>query len=189
MISINDWQPVHRHAVARRFAILFTDARGRAAQAGAWGTECLGAAVLTSGGGMFAVLEVSDPKAADWLRRLSSEQRINECEALAALLGICAFGHILGGCDILHFIDSAAAEGSLVKGLSKSRTLSAIPGVYWTQVSLRHAAVWIGRVPSKLNIADGPSRGDLSEVSAHGWARAVAWLPDPEAWAALLGGE
>ena len=56
-------------------------------------------------------------------------------------------------------------------------------------MSLRRAAVWIGRVPSKLNVADGPSRDDLSEVFAHGWARAEAWLPDPEAWAALLGGK
>ena len=81
----------------------------------------------------------------------------------------------------------STAEGSLIKGLSASRTLSAIAGAYWLQVTLHSAAVWIGRVPSKLNIADGPSRGDLGEVTAHGWAYTAPWLPQVGPWAALLG--
>ena len=177
---------MHRYSIARQFALLFTDARGRAAQASEWGSECLGAVLLTSTGGMYAVLDVSDHTAAGWLRLISSDQRINECEALGALLGICCFGHVLEGFDIMHFVDSTAAEGALIKGLSRSQTLSAIAGAYWMQAGLRRICSWIGRVPSVLNVADGPSRGDLSEVQAHGWAPAKAWLPVPSAWSVLL---
>ena len=122
-----------------------------------------------------------------WLQAVSSEQRINECESLAALLGVSTLGSFLQDADVMHFVDSTAAEGILIKGYSRSRTLAAISGAYWSTASQHCMTVWIGRVPSKLNVADGPTRNDLSIVNHYGWTLTQPYLVDASSWWALLG--
>ena len=188
-LADRSWQPILSHGSPRRFALVFSDARGKAESSGlqqAWGAEQLAAVLLTETGGWYTCLSASDSKARSWLAGLKSDQRINECESLAALLAIGTFGPLLEDTDTLLFIDSTAAEGCLSKGLSSSRVLSALASAMWTQASLWRAAIWVGRVPSKLNVADGPTRGDLSAVRDHSWSYIEPWLPDPRPWSALL---
>ena len=183
------WHPVFGKAIARRFAVLFSDARGRANGPGEpelWGTECLAAGLITATGGYYTYLLADDHAVQQWLGAVTSEHRINECEAAAALLGICSFAQHLFDVDVLHFIDSTAAEGSVIKGLSRSRTLSAIAGAYWTTANMCRAAIWVAHVPSKLNVADGPSRHDFSAVDQYGWRWVPPSLADAVPWQALL---
>ena len=190
-VADRSWQPIWCHGVAWRYALVFSDARGRAGDGGVdsiWGAEQLAAVVLTPAGGWYTHISAAARQVQVWLAGASPDHRINECEALAALLAVGTFGVLLKDADVLHFIDSTAAEGTLLKGLSVSRTLSAIASAFWVQAGLHRAAVWIGRVPSKLNVADGPTRHDLSEVTALGWARIPPWLPDPQPWSMLLAG-
>ena len=100
------------------------------------------------------------------MQYVSSEQRINECESIAALLGLASFSKALEGSDVLRFVDSSAAHGILIKGYSKSPPLSAVTSAYWTLVG--RACPWVGRVTSKLNVADGPTRGDTSVIIGYG---------------------
>ena len=169
--------------------MIFSDARGRAhsdEDQDRWGAEMLAAVVLLADGGYYTALAASDSRLQAWLAGVRSNQRINECESLAALLGLCSFSGLLRDADVMHFIDSSAAEGSLIKGYSASQTLAAIAGAYWSVASESRASIWIGRVPSKLNVADGPTRGNLEAITYHGWK---LWQPSIVAatpWRSLL---
>ena len=185
-VADRSWQPILLNSIAWRFVLVFSDARGKINPDEPWWTEHLAAFALTAAGGCYTSISVSDGLVRGWLAGLHTAQRINECEALAALLAIGSFREILVDADVLIFVDSTAAEGSLCKGLSSSRCLSAIASAFWTQTALCRASVWVGRVPSKLNVADGPSRQDFDDVQKHGWAFVKPWLPAPQPWALLL---
>lgn len=174
------WQPILGHVIARRFAILFSDARGK--DHTNWGSEHLAAVLITASGGAYVSISASHPMVAEWLQHVISEQRINECESIAALLGLASFSQLLHDFDVLHFVDSTAAQGVLVKGFSKSQTLCAVTSAYWTLAGKYRVCSWIGRVPSKLNVADGPTRGDLSAVQAHGWNKMPPLMPPLKPW-------
>ena len=179
-----EWNPILGHAVARRFAIIFSDARGTVNRE--WGSESLAAVLLMAEGGTYTVMHCQEKLAVEWLQHVSSDQRINECESLAALLGLATFADLLEGVDVLHFVDSTAAQGILVRGYSRSPTLSAVTSAYWTLAGQSRVTVWIGRVPSKLNIADEPTRGDESAMKTHGWNRQEPHLPPVKPWLTLF---
>ena len=131
IIIDTSWNTILGQAVARRFAILFSDARGRHPQSN-WGTERLAAVIITASGGAYAAIDAQDPIARAWLELVVAEQRINECEEIAALLGLSTFANILAGMDVLHFVDSTAAQGILINGYSKSRVLTVVASACWT---------------------------------------------------------
>ena len=83
---------------------------------------------------------------------------INEAEALAAVVALLTWSHRLENVDIFLFIDNVAAEGVLVKAYSSSPHLTVLAGLFWQTVRRAKCSTWVGRVPSELNIADGPSR-------------------------------
>ena len=176
------WQPLPSNARSRKFAILYSDARG----CGEWGNEAFAAVLLTSEGGAYTSIEADSPAIKEWLQNVQSKQRINECESIAALLGLATFGDLLQEADLLHFVDSTAAQGTLVSGFSKSSTLCAVTSAYWTLATRMRVRAWIGRVPSKLNVADGPSRNDLSDIQEHGWAWQDPVMPKVAPWRSLF---
>ena len=134
--------------------VIFSGARGRGPGNS---FEALAAVLLTGHGELYAIESARSPDVLPWLVA-AGEQRINECESLAALLAIASFGPVLVDTNVLHFIDPWAAEGMLAEGYSTSRTLAALAGAYWHTAAKHRAAIWIGRVPSKLSLADGPTQ-------------------------------
>ena len=60
--------------------------------------------------------------------------------------------------DVFLFKHNVAAEGVLVKAYSSSPHLTVLAGLFWQTVRRVKCSAWVGRVPSELNIADGPSR-------------------------------
>ena len=163
---------------------MFSDARGRTGTL--WGTEQLATILIMAGGGAYTFIMASDTSVVEWLRHVTSDQRINECEGIAALLGLATIASTLEGVDLLYFVDASAVQGILIKGYSRSPTLSAVTSAYWTLAGQCKATMWIGRVPSKLNVADGPTRGDYTAVQAHGWAYSAPYMPPAKPWQVLF---
>ncbi len=90
------------------------------------------------------------------------------------------------GADCLIFIDSSAAEGTLLSAYSSSPFLTSIAGAFWKEVGRLGAAAWITRVPSRLNLADPISRDDLGMARAQGWTEKPAVIPKLGPWAAII---
>ena len=111
---------------------------------------------------------------------------INEAEALAALSFVRAIRVHIVECDVMLFIDNQAAEGVLLKSYSSSKHLTVVAALFWSAVRDAKAAAWIGRVPSRLNIADGFSRDDFSVASSINSQRMEVHVPNADQWSFLL---
>ena len=68
----------------------------------------------------------------------------------------------LGRLPVWVFGDNDAATASLIKGYSQKDDLSKTAGDFRLRVARSEAAVWIDRVESAANPADGPSPADDS---------------------------
>ena len=60
---------------------------------------------------------------------------------------------------VLLFVDNDGARGTIIKGSSISRPSAAIVTAFWEAAVKVEAHIWVDRVPSAANPADGPSRG------------------------------
>ena len=178
---------IYHDALKRRYCIGFTDARGRAASENdeAWGPERIAGVLVTEQGAQFFSVSAGRRDVADWLPT-GRRTRINEAESLGALLFLHTFAERLKGCDVLLLLDSMVAEGVLIKNYSTSPYLVSISGAFWHQVGVVDAAVWIGHVPSKANLADDPSRGEYRAADLWGWVGAEVIIPMRTPWARLL---
>ena len=111
---------------------------------------------------------------------------INEAESLAATVIMEALESFVSNTDVLLFIDNAAAEGTLLKSYSSSKHLTVLAALFWSAVRKAKAAAWVGRVPSRLNVADGFGRGDFAVAHRLGATRLRVALPLVDKWAFLL---
>ena len=59
-------------------------------------------------------------------------------------------------------------EGALIKGYSAREDVCELVGVFWDLAVDLRAQIYIDRVPTDANPADGPSRGRLFDPE-HGW--------------------
>ena len=84
----------------------------------------------------------------------------------------------IAGCDVLHFADNTAANAALVKGYSASPDLAAMVGSLHLRLAREAIRPWIHLVPSALNPADAPSRGDFEELHRIGAIRVSFVFPD-----------
>ena len=116
----------------------------------------------------------------DWL--FDREQRINECEGLAALFWITTVGPAIQGSDVLLGVDSAAAGSVLINAYARTPMLAMIAGSFWSWAASYNLAIWITLVPSHLNPSDGFSRGDDSLGQTMGWARVEPSTPSAGRW-------
>ena len=90
---------------------------------------------------------------------LPRKHQIGTWELLAA---VCAlrqiFERLTEDTEVLLFIDSTAALGTLLRGASRQMDWNSMVGEIWFQPALRGHFLTAWRVPSKLNMADLPSR-------------------------------
>ena len=81
------------------------------------------------------------------------------------------WGSLLQGRDLLVFIDNDAARASLAKSFTRKEEGAAITfSAVQEEERLRVNACFL-RVPTASNIADGPSRGDFSQILRLGGRR------------------
>eukprot|EP00435_Cladocopium_sp_Y103_P061120 s489_g22.t1 len=114
---------------------------------------------------LFSNLEVPTSVVSKWLPRKSF---MGQLELLAAPFAFDTWRNRLEQREIILFCDNDSAGANLVKGYSPIVDSTSIVGEFWLLVSALRAHVYIDRVESKSNLADGPSRGDFTEVLALG---------------------
>ena len=68
------------------------------------------------------------------------------------------FGKLLRGKCLRIYSDNSGAEAALSKAASRVFDQNAIVHVLWKKMAVLGLEAWIGRVPTKDNIADLPSR-------------------------------
>ena len=112
----------------------------------------------------------------EWRRRLlARETQINLFELIAFRIALATFGSWFAHSRVVAFVDNSAALSMVVRGWSKADDANEVAGECWHDIAACGADVHFEWVPSKLNLADGPSRGDFDllrqlrsrEVSAH----------------------
>ena len=86
---------------------------------------------------------------------------IQWCETKVAMqaLEICR-KHIQGR-ELIVMVDNEPAQASLVKGWSHDPDCQVLVEATWTILLKTMQWIWIERVPSKANPADGPSRAQM----------------------------
>ena len=90
-----------------------------------------------------------------WLPR---SNHMGQLELLAAPFAALTWAADLENRSVICFIDNDSAAANLVKGYSKQPDSSNLVGEFWLIISSLKASVYIDRVESKSNLADGPSR-------------------------------
>ena len=103
-------------------------------------------------------------------------------ELCAVVLARSQWRSVVGGQKVIYFLDNFAAMRVLIKGSSRVvawRKLLVLLENFDSECSSR---CWFARVPSKSNVADGPSRSEAG-VSASG---AVKTTPVCPIWKSLV---
>ena len=103
-------------------------------------------------------------------------------ELCAVVLARSQWRSVVGGQKVIYFLDNIAAMRVLIKGSSRVvawRKLLVLLENFDSECSSR---CWFARVPSKSNVADGPSRSEAG-VSASG---AVKTTPVCPIWKSLV---
>jgi len=110
---------------------------------------------------------------------------INELEFLGMLCAHLTFGHLLGGCSVLHFGDNTTALSAAVSGRAESEAMRRMVLHYALAVAEEGSEIFVEWVPSKANVADIPSRPDeksREELLAHGFVPMEVVWPLEEEW-------
>ena len=105
----------------------------------------------------------------NWALLLSSwatdrKTYIAELETLAAVSTYNTYGSLIQGRKVLHFIDNTVALSALVHGYSGKPELAKMVNIFYLQMIGLRASVFFDYGPSKANIADLPSRGDIARL-------------------------
>jgi hypothetical protein len=96
--------------------------------------------------------------------------------AVVAIIGFCR--HLLGEADIVHYIDNKPALSCIIKGFSKQDDLCNLTGMLWYEAGKLMSHYRAEYVESKLNLADGPSRDDMSTVESIAATEVPLTFPD-----------
>ena len=144
--------------------ILYTDASdvpGRVPQ------RLLGAVLFDplDNGLFYSTWPVPSSLVSTWLPKKSF---MGQLELLAAPFALTTWEPRITNRSILLFIDNDSAAASLVKGYSPQHDGASIVGEFWLLAASLRSHVYIDRVESKSNIADGPSRNDFTLVKSLG---------------------
>ena len=83
---------------------------------------------------------------------------INQVECSAGMVSLDTWPELLKDADIIHFLDSNTSLGALIKGSSPVGETTQLVGAYWSRVNRLRCFVWLDRVESGSNIADGPTK-------------------------------
>ena len=92
---------------------------------------------------------------------LPKQSYMGQLEILACPLAIATWAETLRNRQIWLFVDNDSAAAGLVRGYSPKVDSCALIGAFWLQASAQKIEVYIDRVESKSNLADGPSRWEL----------------------------
>ena len=105
-----------------------------------------------------------------------SKHPVFELELLPLTVALYAWEESLQHCQCVFFLDNEAARGSLIAGSTPSDTGSWLVRTFTVREMKCQLKVWFARVPTSSNVADKPSRLDVTELDAEGASRvSVNW--------------
>ena len=97
-------------------------------------------------------------------------------ELLAVTLAVRTFANELRGKRIVAFIDNTCALNMVIRGASRKDDANGILHHLWLELAMLGVHAEWQYVPSKLNVADGPSRECFTDVLALGLSwRMAQW--------------
>ena len=128
-------------------------------------------------GKQFFVYDVPEGLIADWQKIGGKQKVIHQAELLPALLSLCTWAARMRGRRIILFVDNDGARGSLIKGSSTSLPSAQIVGQFWSEAAASEMYIWVDRVPSASNPADGPSRHEVRWLLENGFEEVEAGVP------------
>ena len=142
----------------QRPALIFTD--GACEDSG----TSVGGVLFLDGILEFFGFMVTEEQVDAWKTKLHQKQVICQAELYPVLVAKHTWARQLRGRRIIHFVDNEAARLGLVKAyspvlLSLSIIMDCLSWDYKNECES-----WYGRVPSKSNISDGPSRLDFASI-------------------------
>ena len=91
------------------------------------------------------------------------KQQIGQLELLAALVPYLSAPEVFRGKRVMHWIDNTSAVAGIAKGYSGVPDSARIVHATHATLAGLGASVWFEYVRSKANVADVPSREDLSD--------------------------
>ena len=110
---------------------------------------------------------------------LPKENHMTPLETLAAPVALHTWSAKLANTQLIHFIDNNSAASNLVKGYSNKSDTTPLIGDYWLTAAEHGIDIYIDRVESKSNLADGPSRFLLTTLDAWPHKRVQPCFPNP----------
>ena len=112
--------------------------------------------------------EVPKAMVAHWRERGGHKKVIHQAELLPVLLSVQGWSSRVAGRRVFSFVDNDAAKFSIISGTSDDLASCDIVDDLWMGVTDLQTHLWVERVPSESNPADGPSRLDMSLMLALG---------------------
>ena len=113
---------------------------------------------------------------------LPRKTQINLYELAAILCAVHTLLPRMEGRRLVAFVDNQAALSMLVKGWSPKVDANAMVFTIWMALAQAAVSTHWRYVPSKMNIADGPSRDDLKHLKKLGAKRVASAWPDELGW-------
>ena len=108
---------------------------------------------------------------ADFLDLFASRRTfIYVLEILAQVLALVTLSRHLPA-RWLAFIDNVAGQWALTKGYGRDESVNGVLAAFWSTAALAEWLPDFRRVPSKANVSDAVSRGDLDTAERMGWTR------------------
>ena len=109
---------------------------------------------------------------------------ITSLEEIALASPYCCkeIAEFLSDRDVLHFADNTAANAAAIKGYSSSPDLALLVSSMHLRIARLGIRIWIEFVPSALNFADAPSRGDFRQLDRLHAIRIPFSFPSLASW-------
>jgi len=108
-----------------------------------------------------------------WFER--GDKYIGLLELVAILLCMHTFRDLLEHTSATLYIDNDGVLGGMLRGSLKAPDSNWALGKLWLEIALWDIDVTLGRVESKANLADGPTRGRLRGLPVGAEYRAPVW--------------
>ena len=102
-----------------------------------------------------------------------SQHPVFELELLPVVIALCVWEKFLRNCQIVFYLDNEAARGALISGATPSESGSWLVRTFTVHEMHGQLKVWFARVPTSSNVADKPSRLDVTELNAEGVDRVI----------------
>ena len=162
-------QVFHGASSERPHHVLFTDAAGDTRMAGVLFCEGEDRPIVVAGSCL-----------PEWTAcMLPRENQITLWELLAVSLSVRSLRDRLRDSDLSLYVDNEGAKGMILNGFARGDCLdgTVLAADLWAMMAELHIALYVERVPSLDNVADGPTRPEDPHKSA--WLNSLSPVSRP----------